>query len=135
MSVFSTLSLVAKHRKVDLQWEIRSQELAGTISDGSTLSAAVSNLVLNAIEVSTRVIVQNWIDPEGNLHVVVTDNGPGPPDSIVAEMFDPFITSKPEGLGLGLPVVQRAAEKFNGRVEWKRKEMETEFHWVVRVDS
>jgi nitrogen-specific signal transduction histidine kinase len=53
----------------------------------------------------------------GNIQVTVRDNGPGIPDTLRDKIFSPFCTSKPRGMGLGLPIVKRTVVDHNGRVD------------------
>ena len=52
------------------------------------------------------------------------DPGAGPPPEIRDHLFEPFVTGKPEGIGLGLSVAQRVAEAHGGRITWARTEDE-----------
>ena len=55
------------------------------------------------------------------------------PPEVSTELFEPFVTSKPEGLGLGLPLVARAAERLGGRVEWDRHSEKTRFILTAKI--
>ena len=48
--------------------------------------------------------------------IVVSDNGPGVPDSVRGRIFEPFVTGRVGGTGLGLAIVQRAVEAHRGMV-------------------
>lgn len=48
--------------------------------------------------------------------VSVTDDGPGIPPALRTRLFEPFVSGKPGGTGLGLPVVHRAVEAHRGLV-------------------
>lgn len=50
------------------------------------------------------------------LAIAVTDNGPGIPDELRGRLFEPFVTGKQGGSGLGLPVVHRAVEAHRGTI-------------------
>ena len=102
------------------------------------MSAALSNLVLNAIQVARKVQVRathntDQLGIADQLRIVVTDDGPGPPTEIADELFEPFVTSKPEGLGLGLPLVARAAQRLRGNVDWQRVDDQTEFILTAKI--
>jgi two-component system sensor histidine kinase PilS (NtrC family) len=98
--------------------------------DEDLLHRAVFNLALNALQASPdrgRVQVDvTRAAPEqipmgvgfenGAVAIKVEDDGAGIPSSIRDRMFDPFITTKPGGSGLGLPVVHRAIESHHGVV-------------------
>jgi nitrogen-specific signal transduction histidine kinase len=48
-------------------------------------------------------------------------------------MFDPFATTKPEGVGLGLAMCQRVAEQMQGSITWQRRDDWTEFHMQLPI--
>jgi two-component system nitrogen regulation sensor histidine kinase NtrY len=50
------------------------------------------------------------------VRIIIEDNGPGIPDSMREKVFDPYVTSKASGLGLGLAIVRRIAIEHMGRV-------------------
>lgn len=61
------------------------------------------------------------------LIVTVRDNGPGIPDDVTANLFDPFVTSKSEGTGLGLALVAKVIGDQGGIVEFDSSDQGTEF--------
>jgi signal transduction histidine kinase len=93
-------------------------------ADEVLLRKAISNLVLNAIDaassseaegaVSLRVEVDS--DQETVL-VRVSDNGAGIAPEDLDRIFTPFFTTKPDGVGLGLALVQKIAVGHNGEVD------------------
>ena len=52
--------------------------------------------------------------------VVVSDSGAGPAADVAAKLFEPFVTGKPEGIGLGLAVAKRAADAHGAALTWER---------------
>lgn len=124
---------IAKHLRVRLDWRW-DDDLAGlTVTDGPSLRAALSNLVLNALQASQWVSVDARLQGEACCCIVIRDDGPGIDAAIADHLFDPFVSSKPEGLGLGLPIVRRAAEKLGGTVEWRREAEQTVFEFRCLV--
>jgi two-component system, NtrC family, sensor histidine kinase PilS len=97
--------------------------------DEDLLHRAVLNLVLNAVQwagAGGRVQVRVEGGPPEALHPAlgtgrvvhlrVADSGPGIPAGDAEHVFDPFYTRRPGGTGLGLALVQRAAEAHGGAV-------------------
>ncbi|NND97087.1 MAG: HAMP domain-containing protein, partial [Pirellulaceae bacterium] len=118
--VRNSVSPTAKHLHVDLVWHVDDQLADQTVVDSPSLTAALSNLVLNAMQAAKQVTVRATCINNDHLHIAIIDDGPGPPSEIADELFEPFVTSKPEGLGLGLPLVARAATRLGGEVKWDR---------------
>ncbi len=123
----ASLSATANHLHVDLTWNVTDELRQQQVPDTPSLASAVTNLVLNAMQVAGQVEVKVTITDSDELKIAVIDDGPGPPEAIAENVFDPFVTSKPEGLGLGLPLVKRSAQRLGGRVEWRRLEGKTHF--------
>lgn len=55
------------------------------------------------------------------IEIAVIDNGPGAPDDIVEHLFEPFVTGKREGRGLGLPLVEKLVGEMGGIVQYDRE--------------
>jgi signal transduction histidine kinase len=86
---------------------------AGTAeADAAKLRQAIYNLVLNAVQVGAHSV---RIEVEGE-RVTVADDGPGVPPELAATLFEPFVTARPGGSGLGLVVARRVAERHGGRL-------------------
>lgn len=86
--------------------------------DPVQLGQALVNLLMNAVEASLpRGHVRLTARPEeGRVAFAVDDDGPGVPESVRARLFEPLITSKAHGNGLGLALVKRVAERHGGSV-------------------
>jgi PAS domain S-box-containing protein len=91
--------------------------------DEVLLRQAVSNLVRNALEAcaasgkTPSIIIDGKIDREqGLVRISVQDNGPGIQPESRDRVFRPFFTTKQQGTGLGLALVQKIIVTHNGRV-------------------
>jgi nitrogen fixation/metabolism regulation signal transduction histidine kinase len=56
--------------------------------------------------------------------LVVRDNGPGFPLKILKRAFEPYVTTKSRGTGLGLAVVKKIADEHGARIDLKNRESE-----------
>jgi signal transduction histidine kinase len=91
-------------------------EVAG---DANALEQLFLNLLLNAAEASPaegRVRLSVATDPSGTM-VEVHDEGPGIPAKERERIFEPLVTSKVEGTGLGLPIARRIARAHGSDIE------------------
>jgi two-component system sensor histidine kinase FlrB len=91
--------------------------------DEVLLRQALSNLCRNAFEacdqarIVPRIVIEGqWDSVHGLLRISVSDNGPGVPDNVADRVFRPFFTTKAQGTGLGLALVQKIVVTHNGRV-------------------
>ncbi|MEX8497208.1 MAG: ATP-binding protein [Leptothrix ochracea] len=94
--------------------------------DTTQLRQVIHNLVQNALDAVAqrnegRVMVRTEIvnDEHGAVRSVrlkVIDNGPGFTDKVLKRAFEPYVTTKPKGTGLGLAVVKKIAEEHGARV-------------------
>jgi len=93
--------------------------------DASQLRQAVCNLAMNAIE-SVGHGGDVWLEiaglSGGRTAIRVVDSGPGPSAEMESRLFEPFATSKPEGIGLGLVVARQIAEAHGGTLHFLRRD-------------
>ncbi|MBZ5559722.1 MAG: PAS domain-containing protein [Acidobacteriia bacterium] len=98
-------------------------EFAVVDGDEVLLRQAFSNLLRNALEacagqgIAPRIVIQSAVDARLRVsRISVDDNGPGIAPSDRDRVFQPFFTSKRNGTGLGLALVQKIIVFHNGRV-------------------
>jgi len=132
----------AEHHQVDFVLEDEKVNPQCMIHQGSAIVGALLNLVMNAIEATgsgghVRCRLSMTLDNVSRDEVWlwrIEDDGPGPNEQILQSMMEPFVTSKPEGVGLGLPMAKRVAEKFNGSLRWHREENKTVFEFCIKKE-
>ncbi len=100
--------------------------------DPQQLRQVIHNLVQNAIDASQpqatdpgeshgggRVVTvrTQWLESSQRVRLSVMDNGHGFTDAILKRAFEPYVTTKVKGTGLGLAVVKKIAEEHGARVD------------------
>jgi signal transduction histidine kinase len=117
-----------RHAGIELAWQAPT-EGPHLVGDPGQLGQVVLNLLGNAVDAAGpggRVEAKITSGPKGTL-LEVFDSGPGPPKKLADRLFEPFVTGKPEGVGLGLAVARQAVEAHGGRIGWDRRDGRTCF--------
>jgi signal transduction histidine kinase len=115
------LSTLATGRKVELISEITSEPLP-ILGDRVQLQQVILNLVVNGIDAmrdtpaKNRIISIQSSRAENFAELSVSDHGPGIPEDKLNEIFEPFFTSKAEGMGMGLSIARTIIEAHNGQI-------------------
>jgi signal transduction histidine kinase len=99
-------------------------EFATIEGDEVLLRQALSNLARNAFEACAgaqdppEILIEGQVDrPQGLARLIVRDNGPGVAEENRTKIFQPFFTTKAQGTGLGLALVQRIIVTHSGRIQ------------------
>lgn len=87
------------------------------VADPVALEQVIFNLVRNALEASdaARVTLRSSV-AGGRVILDVSDNGPGVPPDLQSRIFEPFVTGRVAGTGLGLALCQRLVEEMDGDI-------------------
>jgi len=98
------------------------------LGDAQQLRQVIHNLLQNAQDATegceqpqVRIATQ-WVPATGRVRLIVQDNGAGFPVKILKRAFEPYVTTKSRGTGLGLAVVKKIAEEHNARIDLKNRE-------------
>ena len=81
--------------------------------DRGKLQQALYNLVINAGQVGAKRVT---IEISAGPRIAISDDGPGIPEDVATTLFDPFVTKRPGGSGLGLAVVKHVVERHGGTI-------------------
>jgi PAS domain S-box-containing protein len=114
---------------VDLRTDVDAG--AEALADPSQLLAALGNVIRNAIEaVADRrpaivaIRAERHAGPEGErIHLVVADNGPGAAEGARDRLFEPLVTTKPLGVGLGLSIARNLVDNQGGSIRYERSDL------------
>lgn len=97
--------------------------------DPDRLLQAVLNLVRNAVEANAhRVVLRSraeagWRDAQGQrvpaLRIETEDDGEGVPDEIASTLFEPMVSGRVDGTGLGLALAREIAREHGGELTWR----------------
>src|SRR5271163_2841042 len=116
-----TREMQVQRAKVEMLRRL-GRDLPPTMADAGQIEQVLVNLLTNAIQAlenrpDKRVVEVATEYCDNRIRIVVTDNGPGIPDSIMERIFDPFFTTKGpgKGTGLGFSICYRSEERRVGK--------------------
>ena len=118
----STLGLVgAKEQGIEVSY--RLDPLADLVlADRIQVQQVLVNLIRNAIEVMVELADRRRLDiataanADGTVQVSVSDSGAGIAPEVAAQLFQPFVTTKRKGMGLGLSICRTIVEAHGGKI-------------------
>jgi nitrogen fixation/metabolism regulation signal transduction histidine kinase len=104
--------------------------------DATQLRQVIHNLLQNAqdavaevarprVVIETKTVEYGDPDAQGKVHVAVrltvSDNGPGFPARILTRAFEPYVTTKARGTGLGLAMVKKIVDEHGARIDIRNR--------------
>ncbi len=113
-----TLADTRKPEDPDVRVEANLGQVPPFSFDATLIESSVANLLLNAREAMTqggRLRVESAAD-DGFARITVSDTGPGIPPEKLEDVFNPFFTTKPHGVGLGLAMVSKFIDSHGGTI-------------------
>jgi C4-dicarboxylate-specific signal transduction histidine kinase len=115
-------SIEAQRRGVALDTQLQDT-LPHILVERILIEQVIINLIHNAVEAMVanevgepKVLVQSGLTEDGEVDLVVKDNGPGIDPDILPRLFEPFFTTKAQGMGMGLAICQSIADAHGGRL-------------------
>lgn len=107
----------ANSSPIFLQLNARNARING---DATRLRQVVHNLLHNAHDALKNIedpqIILNTENVKNTIKLSVLDNGSGFPEHLMTRVFEPYMTTKSKGTGLGLPIVKKIVEEHGGSI-------------------
>jgi two-component system sensor kinase FixL len=137
----SALALVgAKEKGIRVVYRLDSNA-EHVLADRIQVQQVLLNLVRNAIEAmqdteNRNLVIGTTARDDGMVEITVADTGPGLAPEITAQLFQPFVTTKPHGMGVGLSICRTIVESHGGKI-WVESQPDagTIFHFTLRAVS
>jgi PAS domain S-box-containing protein len=112
----------AEHRNITIKLDT-SESLPQVMGDKVQLQQVILNLVINGFDAmmyqdsgSRELTIRTEQDDDNHIHVAVKDTGMGIEEEKLEQIFEPFISTKLEGMGLGLSINRYIITAHNGRM-------------------
>ncbi|MCW8130747.1 MAG: HAMP domain-containing protein [Planctomycetota bacterium] len=126
------LSRQLQHARVSARTELEPALPPDHPLDGNKVRQLLVNLVLNAMQAIVRegtvTIRTRWDAEKKVASLEVADTGHGIPEEIREKVFDPFVSTKPGGGGLGLAIAKQIAEEHEGTIRFETGKTGTTFY-------
>ena len=110
------------------QTSLITQDALPILGDRIQLQQVILNLVMNGIDAmrdrpsENRIVSIRTSRVDSFAQLSVLDRGPGIPEDKLKEIFEPFFTSKAEGMGMGLSIARTIVEAHHGLISAKNRD-------------
>jgi two-component system sensor kinase FixL len=137
ISEASALALVGA-RESGVEADLRLDPTADLVLvDRIQIQQVLVNLLRNAIEAMAdspvrQLEIGSHRQSDGFIRVTVSDSGPGLASEVAEKLFQPFVTTKPEGMGIGLSICQTIIRAHEGQIWAEPSSLGgTSFHFTI----
>lgn len=120
--VIELIHMEVARKHVNLELDIDAS-VTWVVAQDTQIEQVIINLVRNAIEAMEEIpaeernlLIQTQAIPENKVKIRVSDSGCGIKKELMDQLFDPFITTKEQGMGLGLSISQGIIEAHDDRI-------------------
>ena len=115
------------HLKIDAVLDLH-ESLPDVAVDQVQIQQVILNLVRNSMEAiekhtgkERRITITTCMDRPGGIEVTITDTGPGLDAGIIENIFNTFVTTKSEGMGIGLSICKSIVEAHGGELVTRQR--------------
>jgi C4-dicarboxylate-specific signal transduction histidine kinase len=123
-AVVRFVSPEARSQGVEVCFDV-AEGLAEVLADRVQIQQVLVNLLLNSFDAlypkppgQRRVLLAAAPAPANRIAISVSDSGPGVPEHLRSSVFEAFVTTKPEGLGIGLAIAQTIVTAHGGKLAY-----------------
>ncbi len=139
LDVIPLAQVESRARGIEIRLEL-ADELPSILADDVQVQQVVLNLLRNAIEATEAnakaVDVVTKVTDAGFVEVAVSDRGPGVADVDPEQVFEPFFSTKQEGMGMGLSISRSIVEAHGGQIGHRpRRPQGTTFFFRLPAES
>ncbi|HAN33796.1 MAG TPA: two-component sensor histidine kinase, partial [Gammaproteobacteria bacterium] len=116
-----SIALYDAQSNISIEFDLAS-DVPELLLDANGISRVLINLVKNSaesVEDSRDLIVSvttQYLPSEGIVRLSMADNGDGFDEAVIERVFEPYVTTKVKGSGLGMAIVQNIIEQHDGRI-------------------
>jgi nitrogen fixation/metabolism regulation signal transduction histidine kinase len=116
-----SIALYDAQSNITIEYDL-SGDLPELLLDANSISRVLINLVKNAAESveGDRDLVVNvatqYLSEKSIVRLSIADNGDGFDEAVIERVFEPYVTTKVKGSGLGMAIVQNIIEQHDGRI-------------------
>jgi signal transduction histidine kinase len=122
-SVVGAITPKLEQAEIDRTKRKPTEDLPVVQADRTQLQQVILNLIVNAVQALTdrgdsrrELLISTSTNDSGEVLVSVCDSGPGIIPENLGHVFDPFYTTKPGGMGIGLSICRSIVEGHGGRI-------------------
>jgi len=123
--VLGLIEADANSASIDVRLELEN-DLPDVMANPIQMQQVILNLTHNAVDamreslhLRRRIVIRSELADEDTIRILVKDRGPGVSRSLREGIFHPFVTTKRDGLGVGLAISRTIVEAHGGRLSYR----------------
>lgn len=119
--IHQSIALYDAQQNISIEFDLAG-DIPALLLDANSISRVLINLVKNASEAveAKRDLIVNittqYLATQGIVRLIIKDNGDGFDEAVIESVFEPYVTTKAKGSGLGMAIVQNIIEQHDGRI-------------------
>jgi two-component system sensor histidine kinase HydH len=126
-----------EQKQIKIEWGQGATIKAMVLADAAKLEQVFLNLALNAVAAMPEggVLGFSIVQEDEKVRIDISDTGSGIPAEIQSQIFDPYFTTKHEGLGMGLAICEKIVRQHDGTIEFQTSPNGTTFSILLPADK